>query len=137
MTSFKLARRELCRYSGYRPHGRGVPEQFRIRQGKRERLLAEGKDPYPVSVPRTHSLAEIRATYPDLAADATTGDLVGVTGRVVFARNSGKLCFATLQEGDGTQLQAMISLARRRARTPWKPGSPRSTSVTSCSCTAR
>ena len=36
---------------------------------------------------------------------------VGVAGRVVFARNSGKLCFATLQDGDGTQLQAMISLA--------------------------
>ncbi|MCV7346935.1 lysine--tRNA ligase [Mycolicibacterium rhodesiae] len=88
-----------------------VPEQFRIRQGKREALLAEGKDPYPVSVPRTHSLAEIRAAYPDLEADAATGDIVGVTGRVVFARNSGKLCFATLQEGDGTQLQAMISLA--------------------------
>jgi lysyl-tRNA synthetase class 2 len=91
--------------------GVDVPEQFRIRQGKREALLAQGKDPYPVSVPRTHSLAEIRAAYPDLAADTTTGDLVGVAGRVVFARNSGKLCFATLQEGDGTQLQAMISLA--------------------------
>ncbi len=88
-----------------------VPEQFRIRQAKRERLLAEGKDPYPVSVPRTHSLAEIRAAYPDLAADAATGDTVGVTGRVVFARNSGKLCFATLQDGDGTHLQAMLSLA--------------------------
>ncbi|HTY27587.1 MAG TPA: lysine--tRNA ligase [Mycobacterium sp.] len=91
--------------------GSDVPEQFRIRQSKRERLLAEGKDPYPVSVPRTHSLAEIRAAYPDLPADATTSDVVGVTGRVVFARNSGKLCFATLQDGDGTQLQAMISLA--------------------------
>ena len=91
--------------------GADVPEQFRIRQGKREALLADGKEPYPVSVPRTHSLAEIRAAYPDLEADATTGDIVGVTGRVVFARNSGKLCFATLQEGDGTQLQAMISLA--------------------------
>ncbi len=34
-----------------------------------------------------------------------------MAGRVVFARNSGKLCFATLQEGDGTQLQVMISLA--------------------------
>ncbi|MEZ0357136.1 lysine--tRNA ligase [Mycobacterium sp. SA01] len=88
-----------------------VPEQFRIRQGKREALLADGKDPYPVSVPRTHSLAQIRAAYPDLEADSATGDIVGVTGRVVFARNSGKLCFATLQEGDGTQLQAMISLA--------------------------
>jgi len=91
--------------------GDDAPEQFRIRQGKRDGLLARGKDPYPVSVPRTHSLGEIRSSYQDLPADATTGEIVGVAGRVVFARNSGKLCFATLQEGDGTQLQAMISLA--------------------------
>ena len=98
--------------SGPGPHDiDDVPEQFRIRQDKRQRLLEEGREAYPVTVPRTHSLAQIRARYPDLAADSTTGDVVGVTGRVVFARNSGKLCFATLQEGDGTQLQAMISLA--------------------------
>ena len=88
-----------------------APEQFRIRQGKRERLLEEGVDPYPVAVPVTHTLSRIRETYPDLPTDAATGDIVGVAGRVVFARNSGKLCFATLQEGDGIQLQAMISLA--------------------------
>lgn len=89
-----------------------IPEQFRIRQAKRERLLAEGRDPYPVDVARTHSLAEIRQAYPELPAGTETGLAVGVAGRVVFARNSGKLCFATLQEGDGTQLQAMFSLAR-------------------------
>lgn len=92
-------------------HEVDIPEQFRIRQAKRERLLAEGRDPYPVEVARTHTLAEIRAAYPDLPVDTQTGDIVGVAGRVVFARNSGKLCFATLQEGDGTHLQAMISLA--------------------------
>ena len=43
-----------------------IPEQFRIRQAKRERLLAEGHDLYPVEVARTHSLAEIRTAYPDL-----------------------------------------------------------------------
>ncbi|MGI9123627.1 MAG: amino acid--tRNA ligase-related protein, partial [Mycobacterium sp.] len=104
------------------PDSSDLPEQFRIRQGKRQRLLDEGRDPYPVAVPRTHSLAEIRSAYPDLAADTSTGDLVGVTGRVVFARNSGKLCFATLQEGDGTQLQAMISLAGvgEQALESWK-----------------
>ena len=89
-----------------------IPEQYRIRQAKRERLLAEGREPYPVEVDRTHSLAEIRQAYPELAADTATGDIVGVAGRVMFARNSGKLCFATLQEGDGTQLQAMLSLDR-------------------------
>ena len=87
-----------------------LPEQFRIRQAKRERLLAEGRNPYPVEVARTHTLAELRSAYADLKVDTKSGQIVGIAGRVVFARNSGKLCFATLQEGDGTQLQAMISL---------------------------
>ena len=50
--------------------------------------------------------------YPELEANTETGQIVGVAGRVMFARNSGKLCFATLQDGDGTQLQVMISLDR-------------------------
>ncbi|SUA75591.1 Lysylphosphatidylglycerol biosynthesis bifunctional protein LysX [Nocardia otitidiscaviarum] len=87
-----------------------VPEQMRIRQEKRERLLAEGREAYPVVVERTHALAEIRTAYPDLAPDTQTGLMVGIVGRVIFMRNTGKLCFATLQEGDGTKLQAMISL---------------------------
>jgi lysyl-tRNA synthetase class 2 len=61
-------------------------------------------------VQRTHTLAEIRAAYPDLAIDEATDDVVAVAGRVVFLRNTGKLCFATLQDGDGTHLQAMLSL---------------------------
>ena len=99
-----------------------IPEQFRIRQGKRERLLASGVEPYPVAVARTHTLKQIREVHPDLPADATTGHIVGVAGRVVFARNSGKLCFATLQEGDGTHLQAMLSLAGvgQEALDAWK-----------------
>lgn len=87
-----------------------LPEQFRIRRDKRARLLGEGHDPYPVAIQRTHTLSEIRAAHPDLPIDSETDDIVGVAGRVVFARNTGKLCFATLQDGDGTQLQAMISL---------------------------
>ncbi|RUP04706.1 MAG: lysine--tRNA ligase [Mycobacterium sp.] len=87
-----------------------LPEQFRIRRDKRARLLADGHDPYPVALERTHTLAEVRAAHPDLPTDTATDDVVGVAGRVVFARNTGKLCFATLQDGDGTQLQAMISL---------------------------
>lgn len=86
-----------------------TPEQLRIRREKREVILGEGREAYPVSIPRTASLAEIRAKYPDLEAGTETGDEVGVAGRVIFLRNKGKLCFATLQEGDGTQLQAMVS----------------------------
>jgi lysyl-tRNA synthetase class 2 len=88
-----------------------LPEQLRVRKEKRERLLAAGVDPYPVTVPRTHTLGELRAAYQDLPADTSTGVFAGVTGRVMFLRNTGKLCFATLREGDGTELQAMVSLA--------------------------
>jgi lysyl-tRNA synthetase, class II len=89
-----------------------LPEQMRVRREKRERLLAEEIQPYPVVVPRTHALAEIRAEYGDLPTDTSTGDTVAVAGRVIFIRNTGKLCFATLREGDGTELQAMLSLDR-------------------------
>ncbi|MCI2264764.1 lysine--tRNA ligase [Sediminivirga luteola] len=88
-----------------------LPEQLRIRRAKRARLLERGEDPYPVAVERTHSLAQVRAGHPDLEPGQETDTVVGVTGRVVFVRNTGKLCFATLQEGDGTRLQAMLSLA--------------------------
>jgi lysyl-tRNA synthetase class 2 len=88
-----------------------LPEQLRIRREKRAALLASGIDPYPVQVPRTHTLREVRDLYPDLPPDTSTGLMVGVTGRVMYQRNTGKLCFATLREGDGTELQAMISVA--------------------------
>ncbi|WP_436502173.1 lysine--tRNA ligase [Actinokineospora sp. HUAS TT18] len=95
---------------------------MRIRREKRERLLAAGVDPYPVELPRTHSLAEIRAAYSELPTDTATGDIVGVAGRVMFLRNTGKLCFATLREGDGTELQAMVSLNNtgEEALSAWK-----------------
>ncbi|GAB3136277.1 lysine--tRNA ligase [Amycolatopsis sp. NPDC004378] len=99
-----------------------LPEQMRVRREKRDRVLAEGIDPYPVEVPRTHSLAEVRAAHSGLPADTATGEIVGVAGRVMFLRNTGKLCFASLRGGDGTELQAMISLAKvgEDALAAWK-----------------
>jgi lysyl-tRNA synthetase class 2 len=84
---------------------------MRVRRAKRAEMLATGRDPYPVAVARTHTLREVRESHPDLPADTATGERVGVAGRVLFQRNTGKLCFATLREGDGTELQAMLSLA--------------------------
>jgi lysyl-tRNA synthetase class 2 len=72
--------------------------------------LQRGQDPYPVSVPRTTSLLEIRQKHKDLPIDVGTGIIESVTGRVIFKRDTGKLCFANLREGDGTELQAMFSL---------------------------
>jgi len=88
-----------------------LPEQMRVRRDKRDRLLASGREPYAVRLPVTHTIAQVRAAYPDLDVDVATGDRVGVAGRVIFQRNTGKLCFATLRAGDGTELQAMLSLA--------------------------
>ncbi|MDQ1112593.1 lysyl-tRNA synthetase class 2 [Microbacterium testaceum] len=92
-----------------------VFEQKAVRLAKRERLLAERVDaaggPYPVVVPVTTTIPELRARFGDLEAGAETGETAGVAGRVVFSRNTGKLCFASLQSGDGSRIQAMISLA--------------------------
>ena len=93
-----------------------LPEQIRVRREKRARLLAAGVEPYPVSVVRTHELREVRRDWASLEVGEETQDVVAVAGRVVFVRNTGKLCFATLQEGlsvtdSGARLQVMLSLA--------------------------
>jgi lysyl-tRNA synthetase class 2 len=89
-----------------------ISEQKAVRLGKRDRLNASGEEAYPVSVPITVTIAEVRDRYPDLAADTATGATVGLAGRVVHLRNGGKLCFAALQAGNGERIQAMISLAQ-------------------------
>ncbi|WP_029151342.1 lysine--tRNA ligase [Microbacterium indicum] len=92
-----------------------VFEQKAVRLAKRERLIAERQSAaggaYPVSLPITATIPELRAHYGDLEAGAETGATAGVAGRVVFSRNTGKLCFASLQSGDGSRIQAMVSLA--------------------------
>lgn len=88
-----------------------LPEQMRVRAEKRARLLAAGVDPYPVGFARTTTLGALRDRFIDLPPDTATGETVAVAGRVIFVRNTGRLCFATLREGDGAELQAMLSLA--------------------------
>ncbi len=90
-----------------------LPEQMRVRREKRDRLIAAGKEAYPIAVPRTHTITAIREFYDDqdLEPDTRTGQQVAITGRVIFLRNTGKLCFARLREGNGAEIQAMLSLA--------------------------
>ena len=93
-----------------------------MRREKRNRLIADGGEAYPVGFERTTTLRALRDRHPELAADAMTGERVAVAGRVIFVRNTGKLCFATLREGDGTELQVMLSLDRIGAESlaAWK-----------------
>lgn len=88
-----------------------LPEQMRIRREKRDRILAEGSQAYPVGITRTHTLAEVGEVWGHLETGEETEDVVTVAGRVMFVRNTGKLAFAALQEGIGTRLQIMLSLA--------------------------
>lgn len=87
----------------------GPGEQFEVRAAKRERLRAEGWEPYPVQLPITSTIAQVRAAYSHLQPGEETQDEVGLAGRVVFLRNTGKLCFVTLQDGPGATIQAMLS----------------------------
>lgn len=91
--------------------GEEIAEQKAVRLAKRERLLAEGDEAYPVRLPVTATIPELRARFGELEPDAATGVEAGVAGRVVHLRNTGKLCFAALQSGDGSRIQAMVSLA--------------------------
>jgi len=97
------------------PSDEDVSEQKAVRLSKRERLLAERVDAaggaYPVAVPVTDTIPGLRERFADLEAGAETGVTASVAGRVVFSRNTGKLCFASLQSGDGSRIQAMVSLA--------------------------
>ncbi len=88
-----------------------LSEQMRVRIAKVERLRAAGVEPYPVSYPRTHAIAEVREQHQDLPPDTATGDEVGVTGRIMLYRTGGKLCFATIKDGSG-EIQVMISRDR-------------------------
>lgn len=88
-----------------------LPEQMQVRRAKRAALLESGRTAYDVTVPRTHTLAQVRAEFGRLEVDERSGVVVTVFGRVIFIRTTGKLCFARLRDGDGAELQAMLSLA--------------------------
>ena len=82
---------------------------MRVRREKLDRMRDRGVEPYPVTFPRTTTIADLRAAHPDLEPDQRSGDRVGVAGRVVLSRTGGKLCFATLRDGTG-EVQVMLSL---------------------------
>ncbi|GAA1815522.1 lysine--tRNA ligase [Agromyces neolithicus] len=103
-----------------------VSEQKAVRLAKRERLNAASDDlalgAYPVRLPITATIPEVRDRFVGLGVDEASGERVGLAGRVVFSRNTGKLCFATLQSGDGSRIQAMVSLAEvgEQSLADWK-----------------
>ena len=86
-----------------------TPEQMKVRALKRQHLIDSGISPYPVTLPITSTIKAVRADYAGLETGEETDVVVGVAGRVMLMRNGGKLCFATLQDGEGNRLQVMLS----------------------------
>ena len=115
----RWGRRYPCQVSQPTPHdptAQDLSEQQQVRHAKRDRLHAAGVEAYPITVPRTHTAAAVHQGWGHLEAGDETTDVVSVSGRVVFIRNTGKLCFATVQDGftladSGARLQVMLSLA--------------------------
>ena len=106
----------------------GLPEQVRVRRAKLDRIRAKGVDPYPVTFPRTHTLAEVVAEAGTLPPDTSTGRRVSVAGRIILKRDHGKLGFAELRDGSG-DLQIMVDIADVGPR-PTTSGGTTSTSAT-------
>ena len=98
-----------------------VPEQMRVRRDKLDRMRADGEDAYAFGYPRTTTNVAVRDRFVDLEPDAATGELVGVVGRLVLNRVSGKIIFGTLRDGTD-DLQVMLTLDRtgEEALARWK-----------------
>lgn len=60
-----------------------LPEQMQIRRAKRQRLLDSGRDAYPVTVPVTHTIEQVRETHGDIESGVMTGALVTVPAESV------------------------------------------------------
>lgn len=86
-----------------------LPEQMRVRREKLDRLRAAGTDPYSLGFARSTTISQLRERFRGLEADARSGERVGVAGRVLLSRDTGKLCFATIRDGGG-DVQLMLSL---------------------------
>ncbi|MFI6519366.1 bifunctional lysylphosphatidylglycerol synthetase/lysine--tRNA ligase LysX [Spirillospora sp. NPDC050679] len=100
---------------------RRLSEQERVRHAKLERIRAADVDPYPLGFDRTDLVAGLRARYPGLPPDTRTGDRAALAGRVMLAREHGRLVFVTLRDETG-DLQVMLTADALgdRALADWK-----------------
>ena len=103
------------------PPTAALTQQQRVRRTKLTALERAGMPGYPVQVPRTHRVAEIRDRYVDLAPDTVTGDVVSVCGRIRAVRDLGGVTFAVLDD-EFARMQVMVTAAHTPdvARALWR-----------------
>ena len=90
--------------------GSGLQAERSRRSAQIDEIRASGAEPYPYRFDRTDSLAEVRARHSDLEAGSETEDRVSVAGRIMLARDSGKLIFLTIRDRSD-EIQLFVSKA--------------------------
>ncbi|WP_233525902.1 bifunctional lysylphosphatidylglycerol synthetase/lysine--tRNA ligase LysX [Actinomadura spongiicola] len=87
---------------------RRLSEQERVRHAKLDRIRAAGLEPYAPRCERADYAADVRARFSHLAPDARTGVSAAIAGRVVLAREHGRLIFVTVRD-ETADLQVMLT----------------------------
>jgi len=64
-----------------------------------KRLTEAGVDPYPYSYVRTHTVAQLQATFSGPLPEHGSDEVIRTAGRVMTVRDMGKSCFATISDG--------------------------------------
>ena len=90
--------------------GSGLAAERSRRQRQVDAIRAGGGEPYPYRFDRTHSADDVRTQWLDLAPGTETDDEVTVAGRILLARDSGKLVFVTIADRS-VELQLFVSKA--------------------------
>ena len=90
------------------PAGSGLQAERSRRSAQVNEIRAAGAEPYPYRFDRTDSLAEVRARHSSLDAGSETDDRISVAGRIMLARDSGKLIFLTIRDRSD-EIQLFVS----------------------------
>jgi lysyl-tRNA synthetase class 2 len=83
-----------------------IEELRQARIAKIEKLKEAGMNPYPASLPRNHSIKEIKHSFDTLAPSSETTPM-SIVGRVMVVRGQGAILFIVLQDGKD-RLQAVL-----------------------------
>ncbi|HEX6208446.1 MAG TPA: lysine--tRNA ligase [Actinomycetota bacterium] len=78
------------------------------RRRKLEALRERGVAPFALRFDRSARAADLHEKHAGLEADAETGEVVRVAGRLMTLRRHGRLSFATLRDGRG-EIQLMLA----------------------------
>ncbi|MFA6251524.1 MAG: lysine--tRNA ligase [Candidatus Paceibacterota bacterium] len=84
----------------------GIKELRDERIKKIELLKSAGMNPYPASVPRDYSIAEVKNFFDKLITESEKKN-ISIAGRVIVVRGQGAILFVVLQDGV-ERLQAVL-----------------------------